>query len=212
MKDRYSQIKFFAANYTRLQGLRAIPVGLLAVFVSVWVLYNQGPTANLSQPIFVAIIAGLLYLLTDRYYNRVFGQVKPSPSKRKGEIIVSIVIGALALLAFALDTAHVLPISALGLVFAICFLEYFWRVDKYEWKKIFIYFPENIIAAALVAIISILPIFGISVWELAGIQWQTAGVFMIFGIVIMVTGIVGHIRMIRTLSTADMKSNDITVQ
>ena len=166
MKTQYAEIKFVAANYTRLQGLRAIPIGLLSVFVSIWALYNQGPTARLSEPVLFAIGAILLYLLIDRYYNRVFGQVKPSP-RRKGELIASVFIGALALLAFTLDTAHVLPISTLGLVFAICFFEYFWRVERSEWKNIFVYFPENVIAAVLVALISILPLFGISVWELA---------------------------------------------
>ncbi len=208
MKDRYDQIKFLAANYTRLQGLRAIPLGLLVVYVSAWALSNQGPTANLSGPFIAVVIAAMLYWLTDRYYNRTFGRVKQSPSRRKVELIESVIGGVVALVAFVLETSRLLPISALGLVFVGCFLEYFWLVDRSEWGKIFIFFPENIVAAVLIATISILPFFGISVWEAFGIKWQIVGIVMIFGIVITVTGIVGHIRMIRALSTAEAKSND----
>ena len=208
MENELSKIRFAAANYSRLQGLRAIPVGLLAVYVSVWALYNQGPTAHLSEPILVAVITSLLYFLTDRYYNRVFGQVKQSPGKRKVELIASVAVGALALLAFILDTARVLPISALSLIFAACFLENFWRTDKSEWKKIVVYFPENIIAAILVSAAGILPLFGFSVWEAIGIKWQIVGMVMLFGIAIIVTGIWGHIRLIRTLRLAEEKQDD----
>lgn len=211
MQNQYSKIHFIAANYSRLQGLRAIPVGLLAVYVSVWALYNQGPTAHLSEPILVAVITSLLYFLTDRYYNRVFGQVKQSPGKRKMELIASVAIGALALLAFILDTTRILPISALSLIFAACFLEYFWRTDKSEWRKIVNYFPESIIAAILVSVAGILPLFGFSVWEVFGIRSQIVGMVMLFGIAILITGIWGHIRLIRTLRLVEAKSNDVAL-
>ncbi len=208
MEERYSQIKFLTANYTRLQGLRAIPLGLLAVFVSIWALSNQGPTANLNEPILAAAFTALLYWLTDRYYNRTFGRVRPSSSRRKTEIIVSVIGGAIALLAFVLETARILPVSTLGLIFAACFLEYFWRVEKSEWRKIFIYFPENMIASLFLLVISLLPLVGIYVWQMIGIRWQTAGIFLIFGAIIIVTGLVGHIRMICTLSVGEAKSDD----
>jgi fatty acid desaturase len=117
--------------------------------------------------------------------------------------------GVLGFLAFILEIAHILPISVLGLVFAACFLEYFWRVDKSEWGKIFVYFPENIIAAILIAVISVLPLFGVFVWEAVGIKWQIVGILIIFGVAITITGIVGHIRMIRALPIVDTKPNDI---
>lgn len=211
MKDRYHQIRYMTANYTRLQGLRTLPIGLLIIYVSIWSLYNQGPTADLGTPILVAMVAALFYWITDRYYNHAFGQVVPSSGKRKGEFIASMILGALALLAFVLDTARILSISVLGLVFAVCFLEYLWRTDRSEWKQVVFIFPENIAAAVLLTVVSILPIFGISVWEAIGIRWPLVGVFMTVGIVIIMTGIWGHIRMTRTLSTGEARSNDITL-
>ena len=211
MKDRYHQIRYMTANYSRLQGLRTVPIGMLIIYVSIWSLYNQGPTADLGTPILVAMVAALLYWIIDRYYNHAFGQVVPSSGKRTGEFIVSVILGALALLAFVVDTARVLPISVLGLVFAVCFLEYLWRTDRSEWKKVVLFFPENIAGAALLTIVSILPLFGISVWEAIGIQWQLVGVFMTVGIVIIMTGIWGHIRMTHALSTGKARSNDISL-
>jgi uncharacterized membrane protein len=211
MQDRYTQIRYMAANYSRLQGLRAVPVGILAVFVSIWSLYNHGPSADLSAPILVAIAVALLYWLTDRYYNRALGQVKQTPLQRKREWIASAIAAILGLLAFVLDTTEILSISTLGLVFAASFFEYLLRADRTEWRKIFLYYPENIIAAILIVVISLLPLFGISWWENIGIRSQVVGVFLVVGIVILVTGIWGHIHMMRDLSPEKAKSNDITL-
>jgi hypothetical protein len=208
MQDRLSQIQFVTANYSRLQGLRAVPVGILAVFVSVWTLYNQGPTANLNVPILVAIMTALLYWLTDRYYNQTFGQVQRTSRQRTIEIVASIGFGALGLVAFALDTSGLLPISTVGLVFALSFLEYFSRANPADWKKIFTRFPENVVAAILIVILSLLPIFGIFWWNALGIKSQVIGILLIVGAVIIVTGIWGHVRLVRALSVVETRSDD----
>jgi hypothetical protein len=207
IQDHYAQIRFIAANYSRLQGLRAIPVGILSVFVSVWALYNHGTTANLNEPILVTILTALLYWVTDRYYSRVYGRVQQTHLQRRLELFASVVFGMLGLLAFILDTTQLLPISTLGLVLATSFLEYFSRVNKSEWKKIPMFFPENIVAAILIIIISLLPLFGIALWDILGIKSQIVGVFMIFGIVIILTGISGHLRMLHALSAVKAKSD-----
>jgi hypothetical protein len=208
MQDRFSQIQFITANYSRLQGLRAVPVGIVAVFVSIWALYNHGPTTNLSAPILVALAAALLYGLTDRYYNHTFGQIKRTTRQRTVELVGSVIFGALGLLAFVLDTTEVIPISCVGLVFAISFLEYFSRAAPSEWGKIFSRFPENIVAAILILVISLLPLFGISWWNALGIRSQVVGILLIVGIVIILTGIWGHIRLIRALAFVETKSDD----
>ncbi len=211
MEDHYYQIRFMAANYSKLQGLRALPPGILAVFVAVWALYNQGPTADLSEPIVVTIGAVLLYWLIDRYYRLVFGQVRHTPHQRKWEFILSAGFGVLALLAFILDTTKMLPISTLGLVLSASFFEYIWRANISEWRKILSLFPENIVASILITIISLLPLFGISWWHILGIKSQIVGVFMIFGIVIILTGILGHLRMLHILSTVKANSDANTL-
>ena len=36
MNNRYTQIQFIAANYSRMQGLRAVPVGLFTASAAFW--------------------------------------------------------------------------------------------------------------------------------------------------------------------------------
>lgn len=199
MQNHYAQIWFSAANYSRLQGLRTVPVGILSVFVSIWALYNQGSSANLSQPILVAVVIALLHWLVDLYYKRMFGQVKQTPRQRQWEFVISAGGGFLALLAFIFDTMEILPISILGLVLAVSFFEYIWRVNRSEWKNVLVLFPENTAAAILIAIISLLPLFGISFWHILGIESQIVGIVIIFGIMIILGGVWGHIRLLRNL-------------
>lgn len=204
MKDRYSQIKFLAANYSKLQGLRVIPIGLLCLFVAIWDNTRQG---QLDGPLTALLVTILFYWLIDRYYNRAFGQVKQTSSQRRREAVTSIAFGILAVLAFALDTAEIIPVCALGIVFAAALLVD-WLAVRSVRSKAPIAFPENFTAAILIFIVSILPLFDITWWKGLGINSQVTGVFMIVGIVLILTGIWGHIRVTRDLRLVEAKQND----
>lgn len=211
MTDELSRIRFVATNYSRLQGLREVPVGMLVVFVAVWAMYNQGPTADLTAPLLVTFGAAILYWLTDRYYSRAFGQVKQTRRQRNREILASVTFGMLALLAFWLDTAVDMPVSALGLVFAAALLENFWQVTSSVRKEAVSHFPENFVAAILILLVSILPVFGLNWWQALGMKSQMVSVFLVIGIVLILAGIWGHIRLVRVLSAAEAKSHDNAV-
>ena len=211
MQDRYTQIHFIAANYSRLQGLREVPVGMLVVFVSVWAMYNHGPTADLTAPFLALLGAILLYWLAGRYYDRAFGRVKQTRHQRNREIISSIAFSVLALLAFWLDTAIQIPFCALGLVFSAALYENFWRATESVRKKAIVLFPENFAAATLILIVSILPIFGLNWWEAFGMKSQVVNVLMVIGIVIIFAGIWGHLRILRDLPMGEAKTNDNAV-
>ena len=204
MENRYSQIKFLTANYSKLQGLRAIPVGILCIFVAVWDNTRQG---QLDGPLVALVATLLLYWLIDIYYNRVFGQVKQTPQQRRRDAVISIVFCAAALLAFAFDTAQILPVSLLGLVFAAgLFVD--WQTTRSNYGEKLTTFFENFIASILILIVSILPLIGISWWEGFGIKSQMTGVFLVVGAIIILTGLWGHVRISRALSTAEKGSND----
>lgn len=207
MKSNYAQIKFLAANYAKLQGLRLIPVGLLCLFVAIW---NNARQGQLDGPLTALVVAILLYGLIDRYYNRAFGQVKQTPSQRRREAIASIVFGILAVLAFALDTAEIIPVCALGIVFAAALFADWWTARSVQ-SAAPIPFPENFIASLLILIVSILPLFGITWWKGWGINSQVTGVFMVIGTVIILTGIWGHIRVARDLRLTEAKSDEHTL-
>ena len=208
MQNRYTQIHFIAANYSRLQGLREVPVGMLVVFVSVWAMYNHGPTADLTAPLLALLATALLYWLAGRYYDRAFGRVKQTSRQRKREFIASILFSLLALLAFWLDTALLIPICAIGLVFAAALFENFWRATESVRKEAIALFPENFGAAILILVVSLLPIFGLNWWEALGMKSQVVSVFMVIGIVIILAGIWGHLRILRNLPISEAKTND----
>jgi hypothetical protein len=208
MTNRYSQIQFIAANYSRLQGLRMVPVGAVVLFVAIWINARQG---DLGGPILAIAGAILLYWLTDRYYTRVFGRVIPTPLQLRRELAVSVTFSVLAMLAFMLDTAEVLPISALGLIFAGALFVDFWVATRSVRDDAIALFPENFVAALVILILSLLPVFGISWWESIGFGSQVNGILAMDGLVLIVAGIWGHIRVTRDLSAGEVKSNDITL-
>ncbi len=208
MKNRYSQIKFLAANYSRLQGLRMVPVGAVVLFVAIWINTRQG---DLGGPFLAVAGAIILYWLTDRYYNSVFGRVVQTHLQLRWDLVVSVVFSILAMLAFILDTAEILPISPLGLIFAGALFVDFWLATRSVQGGAIALFPENVVAALVILIFSILPIFGISWWQSIGFDSQVNGILAMNGLVLIVAGIWGHIRITRDLSAGEAKSNDITL-
>ncbi len=209
MQDHYAQIQFMAANYSKLQGLREVPFGLLAAAVSVWAMHNHGPAADLTLPILFAIGAALLYWLIDRLYARTFGHVRQTVKMHLWEITVSICGSLLALLAFWLDITKNLPLSALGLLFAAMLFEDFWRVHSGIGRTLSLY-PENFVAACLILVLSLLPLTGIAWWEKLGLRSQAVSMVVVFGILLVLAGTWGHLQMVHILSTLKVKSNDNT--
>lgn len=210
MPSHYTQIQFIAANYSRLQGLREVPVGILVAAVSVWAMYNHGPTADLTVPILLTVGAALLYWLIDRFYSNTFGRTQQTAKMRLWEISASILFGLLALLAFWLDTAE-LPFSALGLVFAAALFEDYWRAVHSIKERSFRLYPENAIAASLILVVSLLPLTGLAWWERLGLQSQVLSMLTVVGIVITFAGIWGHLRIVRILPAGESKSDDNTL-
>lgn len=208
MKNRYSQIQFLAANYLRLQGLRMVPIGFLVLFTGIW---NNSRQGDLSGPILSIIGTAILYWLVDIYYNRTFGRVTPTPSQLKRELIVSVAFSVLAMLSFVLDSAKILPISALGVVLAGALAVDFWQATRSVRGEAFALFPEMLVSAIVIFIVSILPIFGIAWWEAFGFKAQIEGMLALNGIVLIIAGIWGHIRITRDLSAGEAQQNDITL-
>jgi hypothetical protein len=208
MQNRYAQIQFIAANYSRLQGLREVPVGMLVIFASVWAMYNQG---DLGAPLLAVIGSILLYWLIDRYYANVFGRIKQTPIMRKWELSASILGGLLALLAFWLDTSRDLPVSVLGVLFAFVLFEDFWRATDILKERSFSQYPENLLAAFIILALSLLPLTGLAWWEMVGMRSQVLGMLFIIGILIVLAGIWGHFRIIRALPVGEAKPDDNTL-
>jgi hypothetical protein len=208
MQDRYPQLQFIAANYSKLQGLREVPVGSFVTLVALWTMNHQG---DLGLPLLFLLGTTLLYWLVDRYYTNTFGHIRQTPETRFWELMISVLFSVLALLAFSLDTAKDLPVSIFGLVFAAALFEDFWRATRSVRAKEFHLYPENFIAACLIFLLSLLPLSGLAWWQLLGWQSQTFGILAIIGILLILAGLWGHIRIVRVLSVGEAKSDANTL-
>lgn len=190
------QIRFVTTNYFNLQGLRAIPLGLCLLLVSLWANAVEYPVKNFLVPITSVVGSGLFLFVIDRYYLRTFGRVQRTLDSRRLEWMISVVGGILALGAFWLDTTTKLPISLLGLVFAAGLLADYLRMTWLVKGRSLLYYP---IGAILMAGMSILPQFIPDWWQTCGIKSQIIGMTISFGLFTILAGIWGHIYLLRTL-------------
>lgn len=199
------EIRFVATNFSNLQGLRAVPLGLCLVLVCLWANGLQYPVRDFFVPV-VSMVGSLILLFAiDRYYLHVFGRVQRTPESRRLEWLLTAVFGSLALGAFWLDTSVKLPVSLLGLVFAAGLLVDYIRITWLVKGRFLLYYP---LGAVLMAGVSVLPLLGVSNWwQACGLADQMLGILMASGIFMIITGIWGHIFLARTLQSRG-KQND----
>ena len=192
------QIRFVATNYTNLQGLRAVPLGLCLLLVCLWANGVAYPVRDFLVPAVSMIVSGVLLFAIDRYYLHAFGRVQRTPESRRMEWIIGAVGGILALGAFWLDTTVKLPVSLLGLVFAAGLLADYIRMTWLVKGRSLLYYP---LGAILMTGVSLLPLFVPDWWHALGIRSQMIGIAMMIGIFCMLAGVWGHIYLVRTLPT-----------
>jgi hypothetical protein len=192
-----SEVRFVATNYSNLQGLRVVPLGLCLVLVSLWANSLQHPLKNLFVLV-VSIVGSMLLLFAiDRYYLHAFGRVQRTPESRRLEWLVSLVGGILALGAFWLDASVIMPVSLIGLVFAVGLLADYIRITWLVKGRFLLYYP---LGAILMAGVSVLPLLGGSNWWQAwGLKNQMLGIAIAVGIYTIIAGIWGHVFLVRTL-------------
>jgi hypothetical protein len=200
-----NQTRFLAANYSSLQGLRIIPFGLLLLVVSLWANGQRGQARDLSLPLTVLVILMVCYFAIDRYYRKVYGRVQRSASSLRTDYAITAAAGLLALGAFVLDSAEKLPVSALGLLFAFGTLEEYIRMSVRYHSR---YYYPYLILSALLAGVSVLPLFGITgFWKALGIKAPLLGVSVVIGGIMILSGILSHIHFVRSLPSRKAAEN-----
>jgi hypothetical protein len=207
MKD-LKEIRFVATNFYNLQGLKAVPLGAMLVFVSLWANELRGQASNLGPPLLGVAAFSILLFAIDRFYMHTFGLVRRTPESLRLEWLVSIVFGILALGAFWLETSAKLPVSALGLVFALGLLTDYVRITWLVRGRFLLYYP---LGALLMAGVSVLPLFSVSNWwQVFGLKNQLIGITTFVGMFTIIAGIWGHIFLVRTLPSRRIQ-NDHTI-
>ena len=192
MKD-LNQVRMITANFSTFQGLKAVPIGLMLLVITLWANFQSGPAPReLYFPGGCVVVGSFLYWRVSRFYTRTYGSVSPTRNQRRGEWIRGFICGAAGLAAFWLDVSLNPSLSLLGLVFAGSILAEYVRLTWKVKGTILRYFPVFIL---LLILLSVLPVLGLQWWEAVGIISLLYGVCIVAGLAIIVIGVIAHIML-----------------
>jgi len=202
--DDLARIRFVTANYSTLQGLRSLPIGVGLAAASYWSSLQQGPSRDLTYPILFAGVCSLAYWMIDRYYARVFGRVK-LPRRWWPGSLVRLLFAPLALAAFVFDTTpqvqgrifgNELPVSvfalltAAGILFDGCLS--IWPFRRY--RKTVASYLAIVGAGSLLLIAASFHQALFAGWAAAaGLRSSVDASYILVGVVLVLLGLVTHI-------------------
>jgi hypothetical protein len=192
------QTRFLAANYSNLQGLKGVPLGLLLFALILWANGQTGRATDLSLPLLLTAGAALLTWVIYRYYETRFGKTERTPRQKRLELFLGIAGTLIALGAFFLDTSTRLLLSLTGLVFAAAIVAEYLRMQWYAPGRYML--PVTLAAFAIMLIASILPLLGLDAWWLwLGLRAQLFGALAVAAAVMVIYGLLGHWFFLRQL-------------
>lgn len=198
--EQFKRIRFVAANYSSLHGLKYVPMGLLAILMSLWGSTLRNPATDLTFPILIVAACGALYWAIDRYYAHTFGHIGRSNASVRLEWLIQIAGSVLALAAFAVDVSLRLPVSTLGLVLAAVFLADYLRMTRFMRDRFLGFYP---LLAVLMIGLSVLPLVGpADWWQAFGVKSPVLGVLLIYGLLVVIVGILIHLFLVKSLPPA----------
>jgi hypothetical protein len=194
------RVQFVTANYASLQGLKMVPLGLWLCLGAArsfgWMPWYT-PIASLLA----LCVAGGLWLLVGRWYARDFGRVRPTAQRARqvlwtGILVVLVSFPWLLILSFV-DAALEPPLSTVGLAAAALLLLWLWRSAPP--------LPNHyVVAAALIATVSLLPLLGIMSrsQSFGGVLGATLGTSLI------AIGVLDHRQLVRYLGALPQEVGD----
>jgi hypothetical protein len=206
MKD-LSRVRMITANFSMLQGLKMVPLGLLLVVVTLWANTLHGPARDFTFPGGCMVSAFFLYLLISRYYSRTYGTVQPTLAYRQSEWVRGLVGGIAGLVCFLIDVNLKPPVSMIGLLFAGTMIAEYIRLT-WKMKSIPFLFYSYLVAALVLALLSLLPAIGVVWWKAAGIRSLLLGVTTTAGLLFVIAGILGHFSLVQWLGPAEETNHE----
>lgn len=191
------RIRMITVNFSTLQGLKMVPLGLLLTVISLWGNFGTGTWRRaVIFPGTCVVVAFFLYLLASWYYARYYGTVRPTAAMRRSQVIRGLLGGIVGLLAFLADITYKVPVSFIGLVFGLASLAESLWVARQTGVRVE---PVSIVVAALLAGLSLIPAAGLNWWQPLGFRSLLFGVCVITGILFIVLGVWEHARLVKML-------------
>jgi hypothetical protein len=187
------RVRYVVENYYPLQGLIRVPYGTAMLMLGMmrlkWLPKPEWIGDNADAFNLGLVIAAVLYALGQFYYRHTFGNVQPLPGIQKRFLLGALVVFAALAGAIIIDSNMHLPVLVFGLVLAGLLLVYSWPRRKYA--------MHYLLMAPIAAAVSLLPLFG------AVSQDQYSGIGLtVWGLTILVGGILDHLLLVRTLKPA----------
>lgn len=206
MSESLRRIQYVTTYYEWIQGLRFVPMGLMAVGLAVWIAVTGAPPRLREYPVAMVLAVGIaagLYAVLGGYYRRKFGDVRATASTRKRVVWViglSMVVGLLVGVVSGLTrqfegAAQMKPVA--GLVLFGLSLVVFWY-----WTGRVVHHYLGM--AAVVVALGVLDALGLSpvCALLPATSAQRCTVVTLFGTVgmtITVMGVMDHLMLVRLL-------------
>jgi hypothetical protein len=189
------RIRFVTANYSRLQGLKIVPPGLLLFLIALWTNAEASPSRDLALPILLMVAGIIVYPLIDRYYRRNYGRVDQNRNEFWLDVLFSTIVSGLAIAAVFIDMAGKLPVSFFALLFMVSLIvDYMWmlrRSKAQSWRI----FPSALAVIILIGVTSLFPLLGREAWEGLGFRSPIFIVYAVDGLLIVLYGLIGHFKL-----------------
>jgi len=196
------KIRFLTVNYSRLQGLKAVPSGLLLFLVVLWANAQTGRARDLTLPLLWLLAGALLYALIDGYYKKTYGRVEPAGHVFWMDVILSTGFSIIAIGAFVLDIRAVIPVSLFSLLFALGLLLDYIRMTRLAGAGTAAIFPIGLLCIGELALSAFLPLLGGTVLGVFGFRSPMFLVYAVDAVIIVVYGIAGHLYLVRSMPPA----------
>jgi hypothetical protein len=193
------KIRFLTVNYSRLQGLKAVPLGLLLFLTVLWTNARYGPAKDLTLPLLMLMGGMLLYAVIDRYYKKTYGRVEQAGHVYGIEFLLAGLFSLIAVGAFFVDTRSLVPVSVFGLVFAAALLLDYFRMLKLAGAKTAAVFPAGLACTAGMVLAALLPLLGEDIFREIGIRSPILMVYAVSGILVVAYGLAGHLYLAQSM-------------
>jgi hypothetical protein len=196
------KIRFLTVNYSRLQGLKVIPWGLLLFLIVLWTNAQITPARDLTLPLKWLLAGVILYALIDGYYRKTYGRVEPTGRDFWVDVILSTGFSIIAVGAFMLDTRSMIPVSLFALVFALGLIFDYARMIRLAGVTNATIFPTGLLCIGEIALSAFLPLLGESALGGFGFRSPIFLVYAVDAIIIVIYGVAGHLYLVRSMLSA----------
>lgn len=199
---RLERIRSVTDNYFFWQGLRLVPMGAGLLVVALrWTPWWPFPDPwNDLVLILVLAIALTASWAIGSSYRRTFGDVRGRPGAHaRREMVKWLLVYPVMVAALVVDGLVRTPVFVTGPVWGAATAAYWWSTGRGR--------PHYLVAAVVLAIYGLLPLFGVYPAGLAAIS----PFFALLGVIYMVGGVLDHLELKRLLGPVPPDGDETAV-